>query len=91
MAPFANIFCNARRAYDALPEAKPSQADRDYLRLLHMAASGSEANVERVVTAMLERGVVPTFDVVREELAQHEPEPAPAFEKVAVNLAATTP
>jgi len=76
-----------RRAYDALLETRPVQADRDYLRLLHLAASGSEADVEQAIAAMLEANLTPTFDAVREQVAQGEPEPAPAFEKIAINLA----
>lgn len=76
-----------RRAYDALLEDRPVQADRDYLRLLHLAASGSEADVEQAIAAMLEANLTPTFDAVREQVAQDGPEPAPAFEKIAINLA----
>jgi transposase len=75
-----------RRAYDALLAATPSQADRDYLRLLHLAASGSEADVERVIAALLETGLTPTFDAVREQVGQQQAEPAPAFDKIVVNL-----
>src|SRR5213075_3445551 len=32
-----------RRAYDALVTARPERADREYVRLLHLAASTSEA------------------------------------------------
>lgn len=76
-----------RRAYDALLAATPSRADRDYLRLLHLAASGSEADVEQSITALLAADVAPTFDAVRERLGQHQGEPAPALEKMAINLA----
>ena len=76
-----------RRAYDALLETRPVQADRDYLRLLHLAASDSEANVEQAIAAMLEENLTPTFDAVREQVAQDESEPPPVFEKVTINLA----
>ena len=76
-----------RRAYDALLEARPVQADRDYLRLLHLAASGSETDVEQSIAAMLEANLTPTFDAVREQVVQHEPELALACEKAPINLA----
>ncbi len=76
-----------RRAYDALLEATPSRADRDYLRLLHLAASGSEADVERVIAELMAAGGTPTFDAAREALGQSQSGPAPVLEKSAINLA----
>lgn len=76
-----------RRAYDGLLAATPSRADRDYLRLLHLAASVSEADVEQSIVALLEADLVPTFDAVRERLGQRRAEPAPVLEKRAINLA----
>ena len=35
-----------RRAYDALCASRPQRADREYVRLLHLAASTSESEVE---------------------------------------------
>jgi hypothetical protein len=55
-----------RRAYDALTTARPLQADRDYVRLLHLAASTSEAEVEAALGLLLEQAAVPTFDTVRD-------------------------
>jgi hypothetical protein len=76
-----------RRAYDALLEATPSRADRDYLRLLHLAASGSEVDVEQSIAGLLAMDQAPTFDAVREQLGQSLTEPAPALEKAIINLA----
>lgn len=75
-----------RRAYDALLEAMPSQADRDYLRLLHLAASGSEAEVEQVIAELLAMELAPTFDAVRERFGQNQPESAPAFGAAVIDL-----
>jgi hypothetical protein len=75
-----------RRAYDALLAATPSQADRDYLRLLHLAASGSEGDVGQVIAALLAMNLTPTFDAVRERVSQEQAEPAPAFDQVVINL-----
>lgn len=76
-----------RRAYDALLEATPSQADREYLRLLHLAASGSETDVERVIANLLAQDLAPSFDTVRERLG-HGQEPAPAFHPGVIDLVA---
>jgi hypothetical protein len=53
-----------RRAYDALVAAPVGRADRDYVRLLHLAASTSEAEVDTALHLLLEQGTVPTFDAV---------------------------
>lgn len=55
-----------RRAYDALVSASGGRADRDYVRVLHLAASTSEAEVETALSLLLEQGAVPTFDTVRD-------------------------
>lgn len=55
-----------RRAYDTLTEAVPERADREYVRVLHLAASRSEAEVEAALVLLLEQPAVPTFDAVRE-------------------------
>ena len=43
-----------RRAYDALQKLVPLQADRHYVRVLHLAATSSEAEVETALTLLLE-------------------------------------
>jgi transcriptional regulator with XRE-family HTH domain len=55
-----------RRAYDALAEGSPARADRDYVRLLHLAASTSEADVEAALGLLREQRSLPAFDAVRE-------------------------
>ncbi|MDQ3448939.1 MAG: IS21 family transposase [Chloroflexota bacterium] len=55
-----------RRAYDALTAALPQRADREYVRLLHLAASRTEAEVEAALVLLLEQPSTPTFDAVRE-------------------------
>jgi len=55
-----------RRAYDALVATRPARADREYVRLLHLAASTSEAEVEAAVLLLVEQGASPTFDAARE-------------------------
>jgi hypothetical protein len=55
-----------RTLYDTLAERQPSRADREYLRILHLAASTSEADVEAAVLLLRESRSTPTFDAVRE-------------------------
>jgi hypothetical protein len=60
-----------RRAYDALCEKRVS-ADLEYIRILHLAATTVEAEVDAALSALLDTGEVPTFDVVREAVAPRE-------------------
>jgi len=55
-----------RRAYDALNTHATERADRHYVRLLHLAASTSETEVEAGIALLLDQRVVPTFDAVRD-------------------------
>jgi hypothetical protein len=55
-----------RRTYDALCAAKPQGADRDYVRLLHLAASTSEAEVAVALELLLDQRQLPSFDAVRD-------------------------
>ncbi len=54
-----------RQTYDRLQAALPQQADREYLRVLHLAASTSETDVALALGLFIESGAVPTFDAVR--------------------------
>ena len=45
------------------------RADRHYVRLLHLAASTSESEVETALGLLLDQHVVPTFDAVRDLVA----------------------
>jgi hypothetical protein len=63
-----------RRAYDALTEAWAGiRADVEYLRLLHLAASTMESEVEAGVTLLLEAGQVPEAELVKALVTQKEP------------------
>jgi hypothetical protein len=55
-----------RKAYDRLRESVPARADREYVRLLHLAASTSEVEVETALSLLLEEHRLPSFDAVRE-------------------------
>jgi hypothetical protein len=55
-----------RLAYDRLVEGSVERADRDYVRVLHLAASTSESEVETAIALLLETTTLPTFDAVRD-------------------------
>lgn len=75
-----------RRAYDALTERLDAwKADLEYLRLLHLAASTMEREVEAAVVALLEAGHCPEADVVKRVVAPATIE-VPALEVPAVDL-----
>lgn len=63
-----------RQAYDRLQAALPSRCDAHYLKILHLAATSSESEVEVALNLLLETGQSPTFEVVR-ELVQPERQP----------------
>jgi hypothetical protein len=73
-----------RRAYDRLVEARRERADREYVRILHLAASTTEADVETALSLLFEAGAVPTFDAVRELVRQPQPTAVPALTMPAV-------
>jgi transposase len=73
-----------RRAYDILQERCPARADREYVRVLHLAASTTEADVETALGLLLEAGTVPAFDAVRELVRQPQPSAVPALAMPAV-------
>jgi hypothetical protein len=55
-----------RLAYDRMVSSGTQKADRDYVRILHLAASISESEVEIALTLLLEARTVPSFDTVRD-------------------------
>lgn len=55
-----------RRAYDRLTRATSVRADREYVRVLQLAATLSEAEVETALLLLEEAGRVPTADAVRD-------------------------
>lgn len=68
-----------RRAYDALTTATPAKADREYVRVLHLAARRSEAEVEAALVLLLEQQSLPTFDTVRDLVRPPGPVAVPAL------------
>jgi hypothetical protein len=66
-----------RQAYDALSKKRPERADKEYLSLLHLAAMGSEQNVEAALALLLEAGQLPLFVTVRELVTTDCPSEVP--------------
>lgn len=54
-----------RRAYDSLRAARGDRADIEYVRILHLAASTMQADVESALTALLARGVSLDYAAVK--------------------------
>jgi len=76
-----------RRAYDALTAGGSGiQADLEYLRVLHLAASTLEVEVSAALESLLARGDRPTADAVRGEMRQTAPPTVPAIEVGEVDL-----
>jgi hypothetical protein len=55
-----------RRAYDLLGRTTSVRADREYVRVLHLAATLSEVEVETALLLLEEAGTLPTAEAVRE-------------------------
>jgi transposase len=62
-----------RRAYDALVDARGERADVEYVRILHLAASTMQADVELALEAILARGDRPDFITVKTLAAPETP------------------
>jgi len=75
-----------RTAYDRLVTQLPARADRAYLRVLHLAASTSEADVEAALGLLQERGTLPTFDAVRDLVHQPAPRLVPPVSRPQFNV-----
>lgn len=61
-----------RRAYDALRKGRGDRADVEYVRILHLAASTSEADVARALEVLIERGA--PFDYAAVKAISHPTE-----------------
>ena len=75
-----------RQAYDRLQAAVPQQADREYLRVLHLAASTSQSEVELALSLVLESGTVPTSETVRALVEAPRPLVVPELSPVVLDL-----
>jgi hypothetical protein len=62
-----------RRAYDALVDARGERADVEYVRILHLAASTMQADVEHALETILARQGRPDFAAVKALAAPEKP------------------
>ena len=76
-----------RRAYDALRDRRGDRADVEYVRVLHLAASTSEALVERALEELLATGKAWDYVAVK-ALAQPEAPSVPDVQVGVPDLAA---
>ena len=58
-----------RLAYDQLSQQLPKRADGEYLRVLYLAATTSESQVEGALIQLLAAGTPPMFAAIRELVA----------------------
>lgn len=58
-----------RLAYDQLSQQLPKRADGEYLRVLYLAATTSESEVERALSQLLAAGTTPMFAAIRDLVA----------------------
>lgn len=65
-----------RMAYDSLKKRGALQADKEYLRILHIAAQDGEAVTESALRALLSKGEAITAESVRQLIAKHDQLPA---------------
>jgi hypothetical protein len=77
-----------RRAYDAIVESKPgTRGDMEYLRILHLAATTMEADVEAALQLLFDTGGIINADAVK-TLVRFEQDslPVPPMEPLVVDL-----
>jgi hypothetical protein len=75
-----------RQVYDRLLATMPQQADREDLRVLHLAARTSEREVELALSLILESGAVPTSETVRALVEAPRPLVVPELSQAVLDL-----
>jgi hypothetical protein len=75
-----------RQAYDALAQAGGGRADREYVRVLHLAATTSESEVEAALGLLLDAGTGPTFEAVRALVQRPGPVALPPLTPAVLDL-----
>ncbi len=75
-----------RFAYDRLVSGRAKRADHEYVRILHLAASTCEAEVETALTLLLEAERLPTFDAVRDLVCLPQKATLPAIQAPTLDL-----
>jgi hypothetical protein len=76
-----------RQAYDRLVSGGVERADREYVRILHLAATTSEAEVETALQIVLEEHKLPSFLTVRDLVQVPTMRTVPALSMPELNLA----
>jgi hypothetical protein len=76
-----------RQAYDRLVSGGAERADREYVRILHLAATTSEAEVETALQLVLEEHKLPSFLTVRDLVQVPTMRTVPALSTPDLNLA----
>ena len=75
-----------RLVYDRLRSVLPRRADRDYVRVLHLAATTSESEVETALALLLEAKTPPTVEAVRSLLGLSRLAVAPSLATPCLDL-----
>jgi transposase len=76
-----------RRTYDALVAEGSDQADLEYVRILHLAASDGEESVRAVLEDLLNHATPPTYEAVRARVrGPRTPEGVPCLDITAPDL-----
>jgi hypothetical protein len=76
-----------RQAYDRLASSGIERADRDYVRILHLAATTSETEVETALQIVLEEHKLPSFLTVRDLVQVPTMRTVPAISTPELNFA----
>lgn len=77
-----------RLAYDRLVSQRSTRADHEYVRILHLAASTAEADVETALSLLLEAQRLPSFDAVRDLVGRCESAALPPIQVPTLDLTA---
>ena len=77
-----------RRAYDVLEQRSQQWADLEYVRILHLAATTMECQVEAALGALLQAGEIPEFERVKARVKPAAPQAVPEVRVRAPDLAA---
>lgn len=75
-----------RLAYDQLLKQWPKRAEQEYVRILHLAATTAESEVDTALALLLEDRQLPTFAAVRDLVSPSPSLPVPAIPSPTLDL-----
>jgi hypothetical protein len=75
-----------RLAYDRLVTDWPKRASNEYVRILHLAATISETEVETALSLLLDAKTLPTFVAVRDLVRAPQPSAVPQVQAPTLDL-----